>query len=116
MRAEGIFRISGSKKRQEELKHLLDKDIEINFEKDAFTEHDVASILKYYLAELPEPIITSAHINVHMQISGRDQAHFGVHIECVVGSFKLRLLNPVEVSTFNVSVNCWLCRQMDFVQ
>ncbi|CAB4010350.1 rho GTPase-activating 19 [Paramuricea clavata] len=64
--AEGIFRISGSKKRQDELKHLLDKDIEINF--NTFTEHDVASILKYFLAELPEPIITSAHIKVHMQI------------------------------------------------
>jgi hypothetical protein len=69
--AEGIFRISGSKKRQDELKHLLDKDVEINFEKDTFTEHDVASILKYFLAELPEPIITSAHVNVHMQISGK---------------------------------------------
>lgn len=68
--AEGIFRISGSKKRQDELKHMLDKDIEINFEKDAFTEHDVASILKYFLAELPEPIVTSAHIKVHMQIIG----------------------------------------------
>ena len=68
---EGIFRISGSKKRQDELKHMLDKDTEINFEKDAFTEHDVASILKYFLAELPEPIVTSGHIKVHMQISGR---------------------------------------------
>ena len=69
--AEGIFRISGSKKRQDELRHLLDKDIDINFEEDAFTEHDVASILKYFLAELPEPIVTNAHIKVHMQISGR---------------------------------------------
>ena len=69
--AEGIFRISGSKKRQDELKHLLDKDMEINFEKDAFTEHDVASILKYFLAELPEPIVTSAHVKVHMQVAGK---------------------------------------------
>ncbi|XP_028391263.1 rho GTPase-activating protein 19-like isoform X2 [Dendronephthya gigantea] len=67
--AEGIFRISGSKKRQDELKHLLDKDMQINFEKDTFTEHDVASILKYFLAELPEPIITSAHVRVHMQVA-----------------------------------------------
>jgi hypothetical protein len=71
--AEGIFRISGSKKRQDELKHLLDKDIEINF--NTFTEHDVASILKYFLAELPEPITTSAHIKVHMQIGGEPYKH-----------------------------------------
>ena len=71
--AEGIFRISGSKKRQDELKHLLDKDIEINF--NTFTEHDVASILKYFLAELPEPITTSAHIKVHMQIGGKPYKH-----------------------------------------
>lgn len=66
--AEGIFRISGNKKRQEELKHLLDKDVEIDFDKDNYTEHDVASSLKQFLAELPEPIITSAHVKIHMQI------------------------------------------------
>ena len=81
MRTEGIFRISGSKKRQDELKHILDKEIEIDFEKEAFTEHDVASILKYFLAELPEPIITSAHVKVHMQISGTCAVCFA--ISCV---------------------------------
>jgi hypothetical protein len=74
--AEGIFRISGSKKRQDELKHLLDKDVDVDFEKDGFTEHDVASVLKVFLAELPESIITTAHIKVHMQISGKPCVRF----------------------------------------
>lgn len=76
--AEGIFRISGNKKRQEELKHLLDKDVEIDFDKDNYTEHDVASSLKQFLAELPEPIITSAHVKIHMQIIGKDYVQFNL--------------------------------------
>ncbi|XP_046850221.1 rho GTPase-activating protein 19-like isoform X2 [Xenia sp. Carnegie-2017] len=67
--SEGIFRISGSKKRQEELKHLIDQDdVPLNFEDYGFTEHDVASIFKYFLAELPEPIITRVHVIVLSKI------------------------------------------------
>lgn len=86
--AEGIFRISGNKKRQEELKHLLDKDVEINFEQDNFTEHDVASVLKQFLAELPEPIITTAHIEIHMQVIGKEFAKVLLNFDYIVILFK----------------------------
>ena len=45
--------------------------MEIDFENDTFTEHDIASILKQFLAELPEPVIVDEHIEAHMQIIGK---------------------------------------------
>ena len=68
---EGLFRISGSKKRQEELKDLLDKDEHVDFNSSRFTPHDVASVFKNYLAELPEPLLTEASHDAYIQITGK---------------------------------------------
>ncbi|KAG9001421.1 hypothetical protein FRB94_004786 [Tulasnella sp. JGI-2019a] len=58
---EGTFRVNGSNKRMRELQALFDtpprygKDIEWN--KKQFTTHDVASVFRRYLTQMPEPII-----------------------------------------------------------
>lgn len=68
---EGLFRVSGSKKRQEELKDLLDKEENIDFDNGRFTPHDVASVLKIFLGDLPEPLLTHAPQNAYLQITGK---------------------------------------------
>lgn len=68
---EGLFRVSGSKKRQEELKDLLDKEENIDFDNGIFTPHDVASVLKIFLGDLPEPLLTNAPQNAYLQITGK---------------------------------------------
>ncbi|XP_078354398.1 rho GTPase-activating protein 19-like [Oculina patagonica] len=66
---EGLFRVSGSKKRQEELKDLLDKEENIDFDGGKFTPHDVASVLKIFLGDLSEPLLTHAPQNAYLQIT-----------------------------------------------
>lgn len=53
---EGIFRKTGSVSRQQELKFLVNQLKPLNL--DEFTCHDVASVMKSILADLPEPLLT----------------------------------------------------------
>jgi len=68
---EGIFRVNGSKKRINDLKSILDTQGNlIDWEnQESFTAHDVASLLKQYLSELPEPLLLNRYLEVHMEIS-----------------------------------------------
>eukprot|EP00727_Mastigamoeba_balamuthi_P000977 m51a1_g10877 putative sh3 domain-binding protein 1-like (317) ;mRNA; r:20072-23353 len=53
---EGIFRVSGSASRTEELQASLDKRQAIDADK--YGPHEVAQVLKRFLASLPEPLFT----------------------------------------------------------
>lgn len=68
---EGLFRVSGSKKRQEELKDLLDKEENVDFDSGRFTPHDVASVLKIFLGDLPEPLLTHAPQSAYFKVTGK---------------------------------------------
>lgn len=35
-----------------------------------YSVHDVASVFKLYLQELPEPLLTDAHFPIYIQLSG----------------------------------------------
>ncbi|KAG9050182.1 hypothetical protein FS837_007080 [Tulasnella sp. UAMH 9824] len=58
---QGTFRVSGSNKRMRELQTLFDtpprygKDLD--WSKKQFTTHDVASVFRRYLTQMPEPVI-----------------------------------------------------------
>ncbi|KAG8908359.1 hypothetical protein FRB99_007286 [Tulasnella sp. 403] len=58
---EGTFRVNGSNKRMRELQVLFDtpprygKDLD--WSKRQFTTHDVASVFRRYLTQMPEPVI-----------------------------------------------------------
>ncbi|EJF64820.1 Rho GTPase activation protein [Dichomitus squalens] len=58
---EGTFRVSGSNKRMKELQAAFEtpprygKDLE--WTKEQFTTHDVASVFRRYLTQMPEPVI-----------------------------------------------------------
>ncbi|KAE8738759.1 hypothetical protein FOCC_FOCC015769 [Frankliniella occidentalis] len=66
---EGIFRRSGKMTRQQELKNMLTAGCPLKLEDGQFSVHDCASVLKNFLAQLPEPLLTEAHYPAHCQIA-----------------------------------------------
>ena len=56
---EGLFRKSGSKTRQAELvEHLSHGNLEIDLTDSTYSIHDVCCVLKRFISELPEPLLT----------------------------------------------------------
>lgn len=67
---EGIFRRTGKLTRQQDLKHLLYQRTPImNLRDGTFSVHDCASVLKSFLAELSEPLLTELHYPAYCQIA-----------------------------------------------
>ncbi|GFY52626.1 rho GTPase-activating protein 19 [Trichonephila inaurata madagascariensis] len=66
---EGLFRKTGSLVRQNELKTLLRIGENIDFSSGLYTVHDCACVLKCFLAELQEPLLSEAHYSAHCQIA-----------------------------------------------
>ena len=67
---EGLFRKNGSLSRQNELKTLLRLGENIDFSSGFYSVHDCACVLKSFLAEMPEPLLSEAHYSAHCQITG----------------------------------------------
>ena len=55
---EGIFRRTGSINRQQDLRNLLLTNEQFLIEAQSFNVHDCASVLKNFLADLSEPLLT----------------------------------------------------------
>ena len=70
---EGIFRKSGSKSRVEQLVHALEttpfQSVIVN---EAYSPHDFASVFKQYFSSLPEPLMTSHHLEAYRQAAGNN--------------------------------------------
>ncbi|XP_015186045.1 PREDICTED: dentin sialophosphoprotein-like [Polistes dominula] len=66
---EGIFRRTGKLTRQQDLKNALYQGVPLNLEDGRFSVHDCASVLKGFLAELSEPLLTDLHFPAHCQIA-----------------------------------------------
>ncbi|XP_071486684.1 rho GTPase-activating protein 19-like [Diadema antillarum] len=64
---EGLFRIPGNSHRQQRLKDLLNQRRAVDLQSSEFTPHDVACVLKSFLSELPEPLLTDRHYGAHVQ-------------------------------------------------
>uniref|UniRef100_A0A146KR12 Rho GTPase-activating protein 19 n=2 Tax=Lygus hesperus TaxID=30085 RepID=A0A146KR12_LYGHE len=64
---EGVFRRSGKLTRQQELKAALAKNGPVDL--SSYSVHDVASVLKSILAELPEPLLTDMYYPAYCQIA-----------------------------------------------
>ncbi|XP_068423292.1 rho GTPase-activating protein 19-like [Clinocottus analis] len=65
---EGLFRVPGHSLRQAALREMLDAGSEIDLETGDFHPNDVATLLKAYLGELPEPLLTHRHYHAHLKI------------------------------------------------
>ncbi|XP_054654673.1 rho GTPase-activating protein 19-like [Dunckerocampus dactyliophorus] len=71
---EGLFRVPGHSLRQAALREMLNAGAEIDLETGDFHPNDAATLLKTYLGELPEPLLTHRHYNAHLKIG--ELTHF----------------------------------------
>ncbi|KAG5318581.1 RHG19 protein, partial [Pseudoatta argentina] len=67
---EGIFRRTGKLTRQQDLKTAMSQGVFLDLDDGRFSVHDCASVLKTFLAELSEPLLTDLHYPAHCQIAG----------------------------------------------
>jgi len=65
---EGIFRKHGNLKKQQALKERLNRGIPLDLDDCEFSVHECASVLKQFLANLPQPILTEAYFRAHCQV------------------------------------------------
>ncbi|XP_072750140.1 uncharacterized protein [Anoplolepis gracilipes] len=66
---EGIFRRTGKLTRQQDLKMAMSQGVSFDLDDGRFSVHDCASVLKGFLAELSEPLLTDLHYPAHCQIA-----------------------------------------------
>ncbi|XP_024873944.1 uncharacterized protein LOC112455950 isoform X1 [Temnothorax curvispinosus] len=66
---EGIFRRTGKLTRQQDLKTAMSQGVFLDLDDSRFSVHDCASVLKGFLAELSEPLLTDLHYPAHCQIA-----------------------------------------------
>lgn len=67
---EGLFRVPGNSVRQQALRELLNSGADVDLESGDFHPNDVATLLKTFLGELPEPLLTHRHFHAHLKIAG----------------------------------------------
>ncbi|KAL0880347.1 hypothetical protein ABMA27_002792 [Loxostege sticticalis] len=66
---EGIFRRTGSLSRQQELRQLLLTGSNLGLEDSKFSVHDCASVLKGFLAELPQPLLMDQYYQTYCTLA-----------------------------------------------
>lgn len=70
LHVEGLFRVPGHSLRQAALREMLNAGEELDLEAGDFHPNDAATVLKAYLGELPEPLLTRRHYQAHLKIGG----------------------------------------------
>jgi hypothetical protein len=80
IKIEGVFRRTGSLARQQELRNLLSTGITLDLDGGPYSIHDCASVLKGFLAELPDPLLTEAHYPAYCQIAGIQSSSLVGHL------------------------------------
>ncbi|XP_076599453.1 rho GTPase-activating protein 19-like [Chaetodon auriga] len=68
LHVEGLFRVPGHSLRQAALREMLNAGADIDLETGDFHPNDAATLLKAYLGELPEPLLTHRHYHAHLKI------------------------------------------------
>ncbi|KAK1164467.1 rho GTPase-activating protein 19-like [Acipenser oxyrinchus oxyrinchus] len=69
LQVEGLFRVPGNSIRQQALKECLNSGIDIDLDSGEYHPNDVASLLKTFLGELPETLLTHKHYHAHLKIA-----------------------------------------------
>ncbi|XP_041641662.1 rho GTPase-activating protein 19 isoform X2 [Cheilinus undulatus] len=77
LHVEGLFRVPGNSVRQQTLKELLNSGADVDLDSGDFHPNDVATLLKTFLGELPEPLLTHRHFHAHLKIA--DMTLFDEH-------------------------------------
>ena len=68
----GLFRKTGNVARQRVLKQWLSDGSLTSLDDGTFSPHDCATVLKNYLGELPDPLLTEKNYEAHLQIVGKN--------------------------------------------
>ncbi|XP_059057265.1 uncharacterized protein LOC131850897 [Achroia grisella] len=68
---EGIFRRTGSLSRQQELRQLLLTGSNLGLDEGRFSVHDCASVLKGFLAELPQPLLMDQYYQTYCTLAAQ---------------------------------------------
>ncbi|XP_043269190.1 uncharacterized protein RhoGAP54D isoform X2 [Venturia canescens] len=89
---EGIFRRTGKLTRQHELKAALYQGVPLELENGPYSVHDCASVLKTFLAELSEPLLTELHYPAHCQIAELCTSDSSTNEPRLLSSLQLLLL------------------------
>ncbi|KAK8739156.1 hypothetical protein OTU49_003506 [Cherax quadricarinatus] len=89
---EGLFRKSGSLSRQQELKALLNSGGDLNLDYGVYSAHDCASVLKSFLADLPEPLLTEGHYSIHCKVAEMLQSHMSTDQKDLAHSRQIKAL------------------------
>lgn len=66
-----MFRKTGNVTRQRLLKQWIHDGADLHLNDATFSPHDVATVLKQLLSDLPEPLLTQKHYEAHKQIVGK---------------------------------------------
>lgn len=73
---EGIFRRTGSLSRQQDLRQLLLTGSSLGLEEGKFSVHDCASVLKGFLADLPQPLLMDQYYQTYCTLAGMFVTYF----------------------------------------
>ncbi|KAM9449737.1 rho GTPase-activating protein 19 [Clarias gariepinus] len=69
LHVEGLFRVPGNSIRQQALRELLNSGADVDLDTGDYHPHDAATLLKAFLGELPEPLLTHRHYHAHLKIA-----------------------------------------------
>ncbi|XP_056442163.1 rho GTPase-activating protein 19-like isoform X1 [Gadus chalcogrammus] len=69
LQVEGLFRVPGNSVRQQTLRDLLNSGTDVDLSSGGFHPNDVATLLKAFLGELPEPLLTHRQFHAHLKIA-----------------------------------------------
>ncbi|KAG7271892.1 hypothetical protein CRUP_038144, partial [Coryphaenoides rupestris] len=82
LQVEGLFRVPGNSVRQQMLRDLLNSGADVDLGSGGFHPNDVATLLKAFLGELPEPLLTHRQFHAHLKIAGKNtglEIKFNMH-------------------------------------
>lgn len=79
---EGIFRKTGTVRKQQELLERIERGEDLELEDGHYTTHECASVLKTFLANLTEPLVTTACYKCYLQVADIPSEEFDKKLLC----------------------------------
>ena len=77
---------------QQVLKERLNRGVPMDLDKGEFSVHECASVLKTFLSELPEPLLTDRFFHAHCQVANRIIKYFAPNISAEFSGIFLSII------------------------
>ncbi|CAF1555905.1 unnamed protein product [Adineta ricciae] len=104
----GLFRVGVSKKRLKELKEQVNLNRSLTFD-ESTNAHDIAGLIKEFLRELPEPLLTrdlcAPILNIPARLNSKDQSRALAFLIALLPSSNRDTLYTLLKFLHNVSLN-----------